>query len=63
MKGRELRQFALECLKAARQTDQVTDKESYRVIAEGLIRRANEVDEVAAPRLPRRVNDQHRVRD
>ncbi len=49
MKGKELRKFALECLKAAHETNQIIDKESYRVIAEGLIRRANEVDEVTAP--------------
>jgi hypothetical protein len=57
MRGRELRQFALECLKAARQTDQITDQESYRVIAEGLIRRASKLDEVEAARLPRLLND------
>jgi hypothetical protein len=58
MKGRELRQFALECLKAARQTNQITDKESYRIIAEGLIRRANELDELAAPRPRRHMAEQ-----
>ena len=47
MRGRELRKFALDCLKAAHQTDQITDSESYKVIAERLIRRANEIDDVA----------------
>ena len=68
MKGKELRNFALECLKAARQTRQITDKESYCAIAESLIRRANELDEVIAPvkrpaRLPkgRRVSNTSRA--
>jgi hypothetical protein len=49
MKAKQLREFALDCLKAARQTGQTTDQDSYRAIAERLIRRANEVDQAAAP--------------
>jgi hypothetical protein len=64
MRGRELRNFALECLKAARQTRQIVDKESYRVIAESLIRRANEVDEVIAPiNAPARLPNMQRIAD
>lgn len=49
MKGKELREFALECLKAARQADHIVDQDAYRIIAECLIRRANEIDHAIAP--------------
>lgn len=62
MKGRELRKFALECLKAAQQTDEITDKDSYRMIAEGLLRRASEIDRAGASmHAPARLRKAQRV--
>jgi hypothetical protein len=49
MNGRGLREFALECLIAERGSSQPTEKDSFRVIAERLVRRANELDGVLPP--------------
>jgi hypothetical protein len=44
MDGQALREFGLVCFGVPRATDNPIDKDSFRAIAEGLVRRANDVD-------------------